>query len=143
MDQLYQDRILIYARAIRMADSIAAPSHQASVSNPTCGDRADVTLLIENEVIAGASAKVRGCALCEAGAGLFINLAPQRPQQDLAHMRDSLTAWLAGDDSADIDEEMNTFAPVRPIKNRHKCVTLAFEAAVKAAADQGPSIGTD
>lgn len=143
MEQLYQDRILALARATRTADPLAKSSHQASVSNPTCGDRADVALLIEHEVVNGASVAVRGCALCEAGAGLLISLATHRPQQDLARMRDALAAWLAGDDSADIHEEMNTFAPVRAIKNRHKCVTLAFEAAVKAAAGQGQSVGTD
>ena len=34
-------------------------------------------------------------------------------------------------------EEMGAFAPVRDIKNRHKCVTLAFEASVKALSDKG------
>jgi NifU-like protein involved in Fe-S cluster formation len=31
---------------------------------------------------------------------------------------------------------MGAFAPVRDIKNRHKCVTLAFEASVKALSDK-------
>ena len=134
MDQLYQDRILALARAVREATPIANPTHHASVSNPTCGDRADVSLLVENELVSQTSVAVRGCALCEAGAGLLINITTHRSHQDLTRMRDALTAWLAGDDTADIEEEMNAFAPVRAIKNRHKCVTLAFEAADKAAA---------
>ena len=133
MDQLYQDRILALARAVREATPIAVPTHHASLSNPTCGDRADVSLLVENELVTHASVAVRGCALCEAGAGLLISMTSQRPHQDIARMRDALTAWLAGDDSAVIEEEMNAFAPVRAIKNRHKCVTLAFEAAARAA----------
>lgn len=132
MDQLYQDRILELARAARAAAAIDLPTHHASVSNPTCGDRADVALVIEETVIAEVGVAVRGCALCEAGAGLLIGLAATRSQDDLARMRDALAAWLAGDDSAAIDEEMNAFAPVRAIKNRHRCVTLAFDAAVKA-----------
>ena len=50
------------------------------------------------------------------------------------HDRDSLTDWLKADTehrpdgfSADIE----AFVPVRAIKNRHKCVTLAFAAADK------------
>lgn len=136
MDQLYQDRILELARAARAAATIDMPTHQASVSNPTCGDRADVALVINQKIIAHAGVAVRGCALCEAGAGLLIDLVATRSQDDVARMRDALAAWLAGDDSADIDEEMNAFAPVRAIKNRHKCVTLAFDAAAKAAASQ-------
>ena len=106
------------------------------MSNPTCGDRVDIRLKIENGTVIAASAAIRGCALCEAGAGLLTQIAPQRRQQDLEQMRDALAAWLAGADDADILEEMGAFAPVRDIKNRHKCVTLAFEASVKALTDK-------
>ena len=106
------------------------------MSNPTCGDRVDIRLKIENGTVIAASAAIRGCALCEAGAGLLTHIAPQRRQQDLEQMRDALAAWLSGADDADILEEMGAFAPVRDIKNRHKCVTLAFEASVKALLDK-------
>ena len=77
----------------------------------------------------------RGCALCEAGAGLLMDIAPQLGRRQLEQLRDELGAWLAGNDDADIREEMGAFAPVRDIKNRHKCVTLAFEAGVKALSE--------
>ena len=67
---------------------------------------------------------------------MLAQIAPQRQQQDLERMRDTLAAWLAGAEDADILEEMGAFAPVRDIKNRHKCVTLAFEASVKALSDK-------
>ena len=136
MEQLYQERILALAKAIRGVAEIESPTHRASVSNPTCGDRVDIRLKIENGTVIAASAAIRGCALCEAGAGLLTHIAPQRRQQDLEQMRDALAAWLAGADEADILEEMSAFAPVRDIKNRHKCVTLAFEASVKALSDK-------
>lgn len=136
MDQLYQDRILEFARAVRAASQIDSPTHQASVSNPTCGDRVDVRLVLKKDVVAETTATARGCALCEAGAGLLISIAATRPKEDLARMRDTLSAWLAGDDTAEIDKGMEVFQPVRAIRNRHKCVTLAFDAAVRAAASQ-------
>ena len=136
MEQLYQERILALAKAIRGLPQIESPTHQASVSNPTCGDRVDIRLKIENGTVIAASAAIRGCALCEAGAGLLTQIAPQRRQQDLEQMREALATWLAGADDADILEEMGAFAPVRDIKNRHKCVTLAFEASVKALSDK-------
>ena len=136
MDQLYQERILALARATRGMEPLDEHTHEASVSNPTCGDRVDIRLKIENGTVIAASAAIRGCALCEAGAGLLTQIAPQRKQQDLERMRDALAAWLAGADDSDILEEMAAFAPVRDIKNRHKCVTLAFEASVKALSDK-------
>ena len=136
MDQLYQERILGFARTTRGMAPLDEHTHEASVSNPTCGDRVDIRLKIENGTVIAASAEIRGCALCEAGAGLLTQIAPQRQQQELKQMRDALAAWLAGADDADILEEMGAFAPVRDIKNRHKCVTLAFEASVRALSDK-------
>ena len=101
MDQLYQERILGFARATRGMAPLDEHTHEASVSNPTCGDRVDIRLKIENGTVIAASAAIRGCALCEAGAGLLTQIALQRQQQELEHMRDALVAWLAGADDAE------------------------------------------
>ena len=46
MDQLYQERILAFARATRGMEPLDDHTHEASVSNPTCGDRVDILSLI-------------------------------------------------------------------------------------------------
>lgn len=132
MEQIYQDRILVFARAARDATPLENATHRASVSNPTCGDRVDISLIVEGDRIRAVSAAVRGCALCEAGAGLLMGSLDDMPLQTLDDMRADLTAWLGGEDKADINGDVAVFEPVRAIRNRHKCVTLAFEAGVKA-----------
>ena len=132
MEQIYQDRILAFARAARDATPLENATHRASVSNPTCGDRVDISLIVEGDRISAVSAAVRGCALCEAGAGLLMGSLDDMPLQTLDDMRADLTAWLGGEDKADINGDVAVFEPVRAIRNRHKCVTLAFEAGVKA-----------
>ena len=135
MEQLYQDRILALAKAIRDRAQIESPTHQASVSNPTCGDRVDVSLLVSNGVIDAASTHVRGCALCEAGAGLLVSTAPGLAAADIEKQRDMLKAWLDGEDRDDLPAGMQDFKPVRAIRNRHKCVSLAYDACVAALRD--------
>jgi len=137
MDQLYQDRILAFAKAVRQAPQLDDMTHHASVSNPTCGDRVDIKLRVTAGRIDAVSTSVRGCALCEAGAGLLLELAPGHSTSALAALGDDLAAWLAGED-ADIPDCMTAFAPVRSIRNRHKCVTLAFEAGRAALGDNTP-----
>ena len=132
MEQIYQARILVFARAARDATPLENATHRASVSNPTCGDRVDISLIVEGDRIRAVSAAVRGCALCEAGAGLLMGSLDDMPLQTLDDMRADLTAWLGGEDKADINGDVAVFEPVRAIRNRHKCVTLAFEAGVKA-----------
>jgi nitrogen fixation NifU-like protein len=135
MEQLYQDRILALAKAIRGVAQIESPTHQASVSNPTCGDRVDVSLLVSNGVVDAASTHVRGCALCEAGAGLLVSLAPGLAAADIETQRDMLRGWLEGEDRDDLPVGMQDFQPVRAIRNRHKCVSLAYDACVAALRD--------
>ena len=137
MEQIYQDRILVFARAARDATPLENATHRASVSNPTCGDRVDISLIVEGDRIRAVSAAVRGCALCEAGAGLLMGSLDDMPLQTLDDMRADLTAWLGGEDMADINGDVAVFEPVRAIHNRHKCVTLAFEAGVKALSADG------
>ena len=132
MDQLYQDRILAFAKAVRQAPALADATHSATVSNPTCGDRVEIRLRVSSGVITAASAQVRGCALCEAGAGLLHELAPGLSTDAFTSLGEDLSAWLASDDKREIPDAMTAFAPVRAIRNRHKCVTLAFEAGTTA-----------
>ena len=135
MDQLYQDRILAFAKAVRQEPQLDDVTHHASISNPTCGDRVEIKLRVAAGRIDAVSTSVRGCALCEAGAGLLLEMAPGLSTFALTSLGDDLAAWLAGDDDGAIPDNMTAFAPVRTIRNRHKCVTLAFEASRAALAD--------
>jgi nitrogen fixation NifU-like protein len=139
MDQLYQDRILAFAKAVRQAPQLDDATHHASISNPTCGDRVDIKLRVAAGRIDAVSTSVRGCALCEAGAGLLLEMAPGLDASALASLGDDLAVWLAGRDDTDIPDAMTAFAPVRTIRNRHKCVTLALEAGRAALATDNPA----
>lgn len=138
MDQLYQDRILAFARSVRDTAELDDATHVASVSNPTCGDRVNIRLKLEAGTIVAASTAVRGCALCEAGAGFLLEMAPGLTTEEFTGMGDTLRNWLGGEDGIDIPHHMSAFAPVREIRNRHKCVTLAFDAGAAAlSSDSG------
>jgi len=139
MEQLYQDQILALAKAVRQAPELEDATHVATVSNPTCGDRVEIRLRVMSGEIIAASTEVRGCALCEAGAGLFLELAPGLGTTALTALGGDLGRWLAGDEAVDIPRAMAAFAPVRAIRNRHKCVTLAFEAGRQALVNSDES----
>ena len=136
MDALYQEKILSWAKAGRAITPLSGAFVSATISNPTCGDRVEVRLCLDaDNVITDASAAVRGCALCEAGAGLFVSLAPGMTATALPALQTSFTAWLSTDDRAQIEPAMQDFTPVRRIRNRQKCVLLAFEAGTAALSD--------
>ncbi|MGB1546160.1 MAG: iron-sulfur cluster assembly scaffold protein [Candidatus Puniceispirillaceae bacterium] len=138
MQSIYQDQLLALARRVRDNSSLvlSAPTHVAEVNNPVCGDRVLSTIKLENNMIIAAHAEAKGCALCEAGAGLWLDIVVGQNISSLLSYHAALTSWLAGKDDKEISVKLPTngldsFSPVRPIKNRHKCVTLAFSTADK------------
>ena len=136
MDALYQEKILSWAKASRAITPLSGTFVSATISNPICGDRVEVRLCLDaDNVITDVSAAVRGCALCEAGAGLFTSLAPGMTATALPTLQTGFADWLGTDDSAEIEPAMRDFTPVRRIKNRQKCVLLAFEAGTAALSD--------
>ena len=132
MDALYQKQILALAKQSRDSIYNSQAAYNASCDNPVCGDRVDLSFDIENDKLHKLGVKVRGCALCEAGAGLAIASLDGMPATQLPQVTADFGKWLGrGIDDPPIDA-MNKFLPVRDIRNRHKCVLLAFHTAMTA-----------
>ena len=135
MKSLYHDQLLDLARHARKQtnNSLIAPTHSAEVNNPVCGDRVRTFVIVENNIIIEAHAVAKGCALCEAGTGLWLNSVLGHTMSSLPRYHAALANWLTGQEDQFSDlvfpDGLNSFAPVRAIKNRHKCVTLAFSTA--------------
>ena len=132
MDALYQKQILELAKQSRTRElDINAPL-QASCDNTTCGDRVDISFALKDGAIINIGIKVRGCALCEAGAGLVLAQFEGMKQDTARQMTAQFTRWIGKEQDQVPNDVMAKFFPVRDIRNRHKCVLLAFQAAMKA-----------
>lgn len=132
MDELYQSQILSLARQVRQSKDIAHPTHLGRVKNPVCGDEIAVTIRMNETIIDALHIDVEGCALCEAGAGLLYAQAKGADTAAVARLSRALSAYLVGDDNGHYEAVLAPFTPIRDVKNRHKCVTLAFKAFEKA-----------
>ena len=132
MDALYQKQILELAKQSRTRElDINAPL-QASCDNTTCGDRVDISFALKDGAINNIGIKVRGCALCEAGAGLVLAHFEGMKQDTARQMTAQFTRWIGKEQDQVPSDDMAKFMPVRDIRNRHNCVLLAFQAAMKA-----------
>jgi nitrogen fixation NifU-like protein len=132
VDALYQKQILAYAHKSRSSLSVDQPTHSATLDNTTCGDRVDVTLEMAAGHIEKIGMSVRGCALCEAGAGLALDCLPGRNETEIRDLTEGFAIWIDGKTEQPPLPDMQHFMPVREIRNRHKCVLLAFQATVSA-----------
>ena len=94
MQSIYQDQLLALARGARASTALSAPTHTAEMNNPVCGDRIRATLTVAGGTITHAHAEAKGCALCEAGAGLWLGMVVGREMAALPGLYDTLTDWL-------------------------------------------------
>lgn len=128
MEPLYQQALLEMAAATRRLPELNPIHASAMKNNPICGDQVTLSVQLQGPKITASHLAVRGCALCEAGAGLWHQLATGKELAQLPALTDSLASWLRGESAEITAAAASCFQPVRAIKNRHKCVLLAFEA---------------
>ncbi len=131
---IYQEKILGLAAKNKKIIALEDFNRSFEMRNPMCGDEVKVRIkLIKNKII-DISAVVRGCALCEASAGLVVDLFKNKNVPDERFLKEFLS-WLENtkkDFSDHLPIEMEIFEPIREIRNRHKCITMPFEATCKS-----------
>lgn len=131
---IYQDKILSLAAENKKSLPIENFNRSYEIKNPLCGDEVNVRIKLVNNEIDDISTIVRGCALCEASAGLTVKLFKNKKIPNNNFVKDFLN-WLENKDQdlpISLPEEIGVFTPIRDIKNRHKCITMPFEAILKS-----------
>ena len=132
MDALYQKQILDYAKKSRASPPLDTPTHIATVHNTICGDSVEISLVVKSQNVKEIGVTVRGCALCEAGAGLVVECFTGQTEKTVCQLAGDFSKWLTHDEVKAPIPQMQHFTPVKSIRNRHKCVLLASLATLKA-----------
>ena len=131
---IYHKKILELASANRKSLEINDFNFSKEVKNPLCGDLVEVRVNIINSSIKNLSAKVKGCALCEASAGVVVNyfLNKNLPTNDFMEYFDKWLTKNYHEYPSELPEELKIFLPIQDIKNRHTCIKMPFEAFFKS-----------
>jgi len=134
---LYNTEILRLAASIPYHERLAAPMASSEKRSPICGSRVTVDVMVDAEGrVSELGMLVRACALGQASASLMGAHALGRSAEELAEVRDALTAWLAGERHDPPDwPGLDVFTPALPVTARHPSIRLAFEAVAEAAAE--------
>ncbi len=131
---IYHKKILELASINRKSLEINDFNFSKEVKNPLCGDLVEVRINIINNSIQNVSAKVKGCALCEASAGLVVNYFSNKklPTNDFMEHFNKWLSKIHDNYPDELPEELKIFSPIQDIKNRHTCVKMPFEAFFKS-----------
>ena len=131
---IYHKKILKLASTNRESLEIKDFNFSKQVKNPLCGDLVEVRINIINNSIKNLSAKVKGCALCEASAGLVVNYFSNK-NLPINDFMEYFNKWLSKNHDNypdELPEELKIFSPIQDIKNRHTCIKMPFEAFFKS-----------
>ena len=131
---IYHKKILELASINRKSLEINDFNFSKEVKNPLCGDLVEVRINIINNCIKNLSAKVKGCALCEASAGLVVNYFSNK-NLPINDFMEHFNKWLNNNHDNypdELPEDLKIFSPIQDIKNRHTCVKMPFEAFFKS-----------
>ena len=131
---IYQEKILKLAAENKKSFAIDHYNCSFNMKNPMCGDEVQVRVDLINKKINNISAIVRGCALCEASAGLVVQLFKNNSVTHNDFMKEFLF-WLNNNGqeiNSSLPKELEIFLPIKEISNRHTCITMPFEATIKS-----------
>ena len=131
---IYQEKILSLAAKNKKTIALKDFNRSFEMRNPMCGDEVKVRIKLVETKIIDISAVVRGCALCEASAGLVVDFFKNNDVPDEKFLKEFFS-WLENAEKNLSDQlpiEMEIFEPIREIRNRHKCITMPFEATYRS-----------
>ena len=125
--ELYQEMILEHSRTPRNFGRLEPHTHQAEGYNPLCGDKCDITLTVDDGVIADVKFTGAGCAISTASASLMTEAVKGRPIEDADGLFSKVHDLLTGDGAPPDDlGKLQVFSGVRRFPMRVKCATLAW-----------------
>lgn len=142
---LYHDVILDHGRNPRNRRQLDNSTHTAIGDNPLCGDRIELSLVIDGETIKEAAFTGQGCAICLASTSVMTGEIMDKTivgaKKIMEDFRDSLVLPPArggkkGGGSSSVSEKLAAFKGVRTSPMRVKCALLPWHTLAKALGDQ-------
>lgn len=133
--QLYQNVVLEHYRRPRNRGTLPDPTHQASASNPLCGDDLALTLRVRSSAVEAAAFSGRCCAVSQATASLLTETIKDKPLDSVLELCRAFRRLLQGDRQAGDDPflgELKYLADLARFPARIPCALLPVSALERA-----------
>ncbi|MFD1415620.1 Fe-S cluster assembly sulfur transfer protein SufU [Oceanobacillus jeddahense] len=132
LDTLYRQVIMDHYKNPRNRGTLEDESITVDMNNPTCGDRIQLQLDIENGIVKDAKFQGEGCSISMASASMMTQAIKGLEVETALKMSESFSEMMLGED---VDsEEMGDIEALQGVSKfpaRIKCATLAWKAMEK------------
>jgi nitrogen fixation NifU-like protein len=128
LSDLYQEVILDHNKRPRNFRVIEGASHHAEGFNPLCGDRLDLYVQVEGDVITDVAFTGSGCAISKASASLMTDAIKGQTIADARELFARFHHVVTTPPDQPVEEmgKLSALAGVREFPVRVKCASLAW-----------------
>jgi nitrogen fixation NifU-like protein len=144
LTDLYQEVILDHNKRPRNFREITSPSHEAEGFNPLCGDRLNVYVQVDGDVITDLAFLGSGCAISKASASLMTDALKGHTVAEARALFTRFHHVVTTPPEEPVEDlgKLSVLAGVREFPVRVKCASLAWHT-LKAALDREQIISTE
>lgn len=139
--ELYQEVILDHYKRPRNRGKVSPATAVSEGYNPLCGDRVDVSVRLEGDIVADIAFEGVGCAISTASASLMTELVKGKSIDEFHRLFQEFRTVVTQPEAALPDDlgDLAALAGVREHPVRIKCATLAWHTLNAAiAGDKAP-----
>lgn len=137
LDTLYRQVIMDHYKNPRNKGTLEKDSVTVDMNNPTCGDRIQLQLDIQDGIVKDAKFQGEGCSISMASASMMTQAIKGLEIEAALKMSEMFSKMMLGED---IDSEdmgdIEALQGVSQFPARIKCATLAWKAMEKGVHDE-------
>lgn len=133
LDTLYRQVIMDHYKNPRNKGVLDDSSLTINMNNPTCGDRIQLSLKIENGIVVDAKHEGEGCSISMSSASMMTQAIKGKKTEDALKLAQTFSDMMQGKD-IDTDDDLGDIEALHGVCKfpaRIKCATLAWKAMEK------------
>ena len=138
--ELYQQVILDHNKSPRNFRKIENANKSAEGYNPLCGDRINIYLIVDDDIVKDISFQGSGCAISKASASLMSSMVKGKTVKEAEELFNKFHNLITGKFDDDFNPEelgkLAVFAGVREFPMRVKCASLAWHTMMSAVNEE-------
>lgn len=137
LDALYRQVIMDNYKKPRNRGVLGDDSVTVDLNNPTCGDRIQLTMKVEDGIVQDAKFEGEGCSISMSSASMMTQAVKGKKVEEALKLSTIFSNMMQGkeyDDSVDLGD-IEALQGVSKFPARIKCATLAWKAMEKGLHD--------
>lgn len=131
LDNLYRQVIMDHYKNPRNKGVLEEGSLTVNMNNPTCGDRIQLTMKVEEGKIADAKFEGEGCSISMSSASMMTQAVKGRSIEEALKLSTVFSYIMLGKDYEEEDLDLGDIEALQGVAKfpaRIKCATLAWKA---------------